>query len=336
MKFSLFFIAVLVFVCACSAATLRSLGDNKGRLIGSCVAESHLSESQYANILGQQFSVVTAENEMKWSATEPNRNQFTYSQGDAIVAFAQKNNQKVRGHNLAWGQYNPNWLTNGGFNGTTLQTILKNHIDNVVNHYKGKVICWDVVNEAILDNPSGNNVYKTNVWYPAVPDYIDLAFQWARAADPTVKLFYNDYSAEGSGAKSDAVYNLVRSMKQRGIPLDGIGLQYHVSLQYSPSISDVTNNINRLTALGLEVHITELDISIQGGSGGDAQVLAAQATLYGNILKVCLANPKCTSFVTWGFTDKYTWLGSDKKPLLYDTNYQTKPAYNTLVSVLSI
>jgi len=317
------------------AATLRELGQKHNLLIGSCAAQSHLSESQYGNILGQQFSVLTAENEMKWSATEPNRNQFTYSQGDAILNFATSHQQKVRGHNLAWGEYNPNWLTNGNFNATTKQNILHNHITNVVKHYQGKVICWDVVNEAVLDNPSGSNVLKQNVWYPSVPNYIELAFQWAHETDPDVKLFYNDYSAEGAGsAKSDAVYNLVKGLKQKGVPIHGVGLQYHVSLQYSPSLTSVANNIQRLTDLGLEVHITELDISTDGGSGSQADKFRSQATLYSNILKLCLANLKCTAFVTWGFTDKYTWLGTEKAPLLYDTSYNIKPSYTALEQTL--
>lgn len=330
------FVLVTLLLVSCSyGAVLRDLGQNHGKLIGSCANQGHLAEQQYAQILGQQFSVITPENEMKWAATQPARGQFTFTQGDAIVNFATSHNQKVRGHNLAWGEDNPSWLTSGNFNATTKQNLLKTHIDTVVGHYKGKVICWDVVNEAILDNPANGNVYKQNVWYPAVPNYIDLAFQWANQADPNVKLFYNDYSAEGSGAKPDAVYNLVRSMKQRGIPIHGVGLQYHVSLQYSPNIQQVITNIQRITDLGLEVHITEMDVSIQGGSGSQAQMLAAQATVYGSVMKACLGNAKCTAFVSWGFTDKYTWLNSNQMPLLYDTNYQPKPAYDTLVTTLS-
>jgi len=273
---------------------------------------------------------------MKWSATEPSRGQFTYSQGDAILNFAIQHNQQVRGHNLAWGEYNPNWLTNGNFNATSKQNILHNHILNVVTHYKGKLLCWDVVNEAILDNPTTGNIYKQNVWYPSIPNYIDLAFQWAAQYDPTTKLFYNDYSAEAQGtAKSDQVYNMVKSMKDRGIPIHGVGLQYHVSLQYSPNINNVIANINRITALGLEVHITELDVSVQGGQGSQQQILAVQANVYGSVIKACLSNSKCTAFVMWGFTDKYTWLGSNNEPLIYNVNYGQKPAYTTLTSTLN-
>jgi endo-1,4-beta-xylanase len=289
---------------------LRDLAAKHNKLIGSCFAPSHLSDSNYGNILGQQFSVITPENEMKWAATEPNRNQFTYSQGDSVVNFANSHNQKVRGHNLAWGEGNPSWLTNGNFNASTKQEILKNHISNVAGHFKGKVICWDVVNEAVSDNPNPSQPLKDNVWYPSVPNYIDLAFQWASQTDPGAKLFYNDYGAEAAGsAKSDAVYNLVKGMKQRGIPIHGVGLQYHVSISYQPNINAVHTNIQRLIDLGLEVHITELDVSTNGQASASA--FQSQANVYSSVIKACLSFDKCTAFVSWGFTDKYTWLNSN-------------------------
>jgi len=315
---------------------LRDLAKNHGRLVGSCSNQGYLSsDANYSLILGQQYSIVTPENEMKWAATEPSRGTFTYSQGDTIVTYARRANQQVRGHNLCWGQYNPSWLTNGGFSGATLQTILQNHINNVMAHYRGQLYCWDVVNEAVLDSPNGNNYLKSNVWYPAISNYVDLAFQYAHAADPNVKLFYNDYSAEGSGAKSDAVYNMLRSMKQRGIPVNGVGLQYHVSLGYTPNINDVITNIKRLAALGLEVHITEMDVSFSGGNGNQQSELQSQATIYGQALNACLQVPNCTTFITWGFTDKYTWLGSNQQPLPFDTKYQPKPAFTALANGLS-
>jgi len=207
----------------------------------------------------------------------------------------------------------------------------------VMAHYKGQLYCWDVVNEAVADgSPSyPNNYLKSNVWYPSVPNYVDLAFQYARAADPNIKLFYNDYGAEGSGAKSDAVYNMLKSMKERKIPVDGVGLQYHVSLGYTPNINDVISNIARLAALGLEVHITEMDVSFSGGNGNENSELQSQATIYQQVLNACLGAHNCTAFVTWGFTDKYTWLGSNEQPLPFNVNYQPKPAFNSLAADLS-
>ena len=132
----------------------------------------------------------------------------------------------MRGHNLCWHTENPAWLTNGGFNASELAAVLEDHIDAVVRHYGPRAYCWDVVNEALDDH----GLKPSAPWYPAVPDYIDVAFRAARkAGGPGVKLFYNDYSAEGLNAKSDQVYALVKGMQARGVPIDGVGLQFHWS-----------------------------------------------------------------------------------------------------------
>jgi len=332
-------IAVFVFLLVVQVAhplpVLRDLAANRHFNVGSCVNPQALtSDRNYSSVLGSQYNIVVPENAMKWDATEPRQGAFDYSQGDAVVNFANSHGQLIRGHNLCWGQSNPSWLTNGNFNPAQLQQILQNHITNVATHYRGKLYGWDVVNEAVNDNPNAAQPLKNTIWYPKLPNYIDLAFQYAHAADPGAKLFYNDYSAEGSGAKSDAVYNLVRGMKQRGIPVHGVGLQMHVSLGYSPSPNDISANIQRLTALGLEVHITEMDVSFSGGSGSEQQKLTNQATIYGNILRACLSHANCTSFLTWGFTDKYTWLGSSNEPLPFSASYVAKPAFEQLASVL--
>jgi len=145
-----------------------------------------------------------------------------------------------------------------------------------------------------------------------------------------MKLFYNDYGGEGSGSKSEYIYNMVKSMKSRGIPIDGVGLQMHVSTSYYPSQADVTANMQRLTALGVEVQITEMDVKCNGSSD-----YAKQAQVYQAMLEACLAVKGCTSFQTWGFTDKYTWLGTSAHPLPFDENYGWKPAANTILSVLN-
>jgi len=329
----LVFVFLIVYAVNGALPILRDLGRAKNKYIGTEAFYSGVSgsEQNYTTILAQQYASITPENELKWSATEPNRGSFSYTQGDAILNFGKRNNQLVRGHNLAWGQYNPNWLTNGGFSATQKQDILKNHISNVAGHYKGQLYAWDVVNEAVNDNGNG---LKNNVWYPSVSNYIELAFQYASQADSATKLFYNDYSAEGTNAKSNYIYDLVRRLKQNSIPIHGVGLQAHFSLGYSPSISDITTNINRLASAGLEVHITELDISLDGGSGSDQQKYQAQATLYSNLLRACLNANSCTHFISWGFTDKYTWLGSGKQPLPFNQNYQNKPAFDALAAAL--
>jgi endo-1,4-beta-xylanase len=314
---------------------LRDLASKHNIYIGTALS-SAISDrsapdwSNYTNTAAQQFNLLTPENEMKWGATEPQRNQFNFGQGDAILAFGQQHQQIVRGHNLAWGAGNPGWLTNGNFNASALNSILQNHIKNVVSHYKGKLYCWDVVNEAVSDSGPTNEL-KHNVWYPAIPNYIDLAHQWAREADPNVKLFYNDYSAEGMNSKSNAIYNMVKSMKQRGIPIDGVGLQMHISTTGYPSPDDVKANIQRLGALGLEVHITEMDVAVSG-SGADQE--AQQAKVYSLILEACLSQPNCKNFEVWGFTDKHSWI-AQKQGDIFSANYVPKPAFNSLAQNLA-
>jgi len=321
--------------------SLRELAEKKGLFIGAAANSYHIMQasSQYNTTLGQQYSIITPENSMKWGATEPQRGQFDFSQGDIVATSARVHKQKIRGHNLCWGVYNPSWLENGNFSPDEKKSILETHIKAVVGHYNNVagdlMYSWDVVNEAVSDQTgSGNATLKHNVWYPAVPNYIDLAFQYARQAAPNLKLFYNDYSAEGMNAKSDAVYNLVKSMKQRGIPIDGVGLQMHVGENYYPKPSDVQANIKRLADLGLEVHITEMDVKLNG-QGSEQQKLQDQANIYVDMLKACLTSDKCKSFETWGVTDKYTWLGSNLKPLEFDENYQPKPCFTALANALS-
>jgi len=297
-----------------------------------------MSQNQYSSLLGGQYNLITAENECKWTATEPNRAQFSYDQCDRVLQFARTNSQTFRGHNLCWGEYNPGWLTNGQFTPDTKRSILENHIRNVMSHYGNNAYCWDVVNEAVSDT-SGVQ-FKNNVWYPDIPDYVDFAFKTARSVNPTMKLFYNDYniaSATGwSQDKSQRVYDMIKSMKTRGIPIDGIGFQLHVNLDYDSMISGVRQNIQRYADLGLEVHFTELDIRCsQDNCQWTPDKEQTQAKIYADLLQVCLDFPNtCKNFETWGFTDKYTWLSTNQHPLPFDENYNPKPAFESLLTTM--
>lgn len=320
-------ITLALVACICGQ-TLRQAAQHTGVYAGAVRNYQHTTEPTYNQILNQEYSVITAENACKWAAIRPNQNTFSFTQCDTIANAAESASAAFRGHNLCWGQYNPGWLTSQSWTQAQLTQVLQNHITTVIQHYRGKAICWDVVNEAIADNPNPSSPFKQNVWYPTISNYVDVAFQAARQADPNVKLFYNDYGGEGLGAKSDAIYNMVKSMKSRNIPIDGVGLQMHVSTDYWPKAADISANIKRLGALGLEVHITEMDVSCPGNCN-----LQLQAQIYSEVLSACLQNRNiCKSFQTWGFTDKYTWLGSDKHPLPFDENYNKKPAYNAILS----
>jgi endo-1,4-beta-xylanase len=246
----------------------------------------------------------------------------------------------IHGHNLVWDQALPAWITHGHFTRTQLATILRDHIMTVVNRYRGKVAMWDVVNEALDAN--GNPVHS--IWWQVIgPDYIADAFIWAHEADPQAQLFYNDYGGEGLGAKSNAVYNLVKGLIQSGVPINGVGLQMHIGTSASSaSLQDVEQNIQRLGALGLKVEITEMDVdvTVPTSNPDDAQVLTGEAQVYYNELEACLAEKACEGFSMWGFTDLYSWLnanvppGRQAAPLIFDRTYHPKLAYYALLRVL--
>jgi endo-1,4-beta-xylanase len=318
---------------------LRDVAGPAGPLIGGAVDPAHFSDPGYVQALGREFNLMVPENAMKFAETEPAPHQFNFCAGDQIVAYAQANGMKVRGHNLVWQQDLPSWLTSGNYSSADAAAILQEHISTVMGHYKGQLIEWDVVNEAIsYSAPYGP---QPSYWLNQIgSDYIDKAFQWAHNADPDAKLFYNDTGGEGLGAKSDAVYNLVQGMVNRKVPIDGVGLQMHVTLNSAPSQDDILSNMKRLAALGLEVHITEMDVRLPVNSNGNALPtdLASQAAVYQSVMSACQAAPNCTAFLTWGISDAYSWIPSSYPgfgaALLLDANYQPKPAYNSVAGVL--
>jgi endo-1,4-beta-xylanase len=315
--------------------SLRSLAQARHFSIGTAVDVDALqSEPQYSEKLASEFNMVTPEVTMKFDATEPQRGVYTFSEADSIVVFAGEHDMQVRGHNLVWYQALPVWLTAGKFTRSELMTILHDHIFAEVAHYRGQVNIWDVVNEAV--NVDGS--LRDSIWLRGIgPDYLDLAFRWAHEANPQARLFYNDYGGEGLGRKSDAIYALLKGLLQRGVPINGIGLQMHVSLDSYPKPRDVLVNMQRLVALGLEVQITEMDVRIQGDARSMQAKLEVQASIYRDMLSTCLSVNKCTAFVMWGFTDAHSWIpaytGHPDAPLIFDQKYRPKPAYFALEGV---
>lgn len=338
---AVFVVCMLFAQTLALAQSLRQEADKIGLLVGAAVNPAWFSQLGYAGTLAREFNMVEPENAMKWTVIEPARGQFNFGPGDAVVAFAEAHHMKVRGHNLLWAIYNPNWLAQGHFSPQALRRIMKHHITTEVRHYRGKVFAWDVVNEAF---DSAGQV-KHSIWYdrPGIglagkgTAYIAQAFRWAHAADPKALLFYNDYDAEGMNAKSDAIYRMVRDFKHRGVPLDGVGLQMHLmNLKRIPS--SVQANMARLASLRVQVQITEMDVGlpVKQGERPSAAAVAKQAAIYSKIATLCAQQPACTAFQTWGFTDKYSWIPSFTKgrlgaALLFDSNYKPKPAYRAVL-----
>jgi len=339
--------ASAVFLLAaswCAAQSLREAADRAGILLGAAVNVRHLTEPAYTSTLAREFNMVEPEDAMKWRDIHPAEKTFDFGPADRIVEFAQNHGMKVRGHTLLWATHNPEWLTQGKYTREQLSVLLHDHINEVVGHYRGRVFAWDVVNEAFEEH----GWLRKSIWYdqPGIgagkhTDYIAQAFRWAHQADPSALLFYNDAEIEQVDRKSNAVYKMAKRFKQRGVPIDGIGMQMHV-LHGAPNIASIATNIARFTKLGLQVHITELDVALPvdgEGKASNPSDLQRQAEIYREISRVCLQNPRCTALQTWGFTDKYSWIGWETHrtkgaALLFDSQYQPKPSYDAIKQAL--
>lgn len=311
---------VLVAPPASHAAesTLGSAAAQSGRYFGTAIAAGRLGDSTYTTIANREFNSVTAENEMKIDATEPQQGRFDFTAGDRVYNWAVQNGKRIRGHTLAWHSQQPAWMQN--LSGSALRQAMNNHINGVMAHYKGKIGQWDVVNEAFVDGTSGarrdSNLQRTG------NDWIEVAFRTARAADPAAKLCYNDYNVENwTWAKTQAMYAMVKDFKQRGVPIDCVGFQSHFNND-SPYNGNFRTTLQSFAALGVDVAITELDI--QGASG----------TTYANVTNDCLAVPRCLGITVWGVRDTDSWR-AEHTPLLFNGDGSKKPAYSSVLNALN-
>jgi endo-1,4-beta-xylanase len=319
--------------------------------IGVAVSAQDIKDPEEVKLILSQFNSLTPENSMKMAPIHPEENRYNWKDADAIVAFAQANGLRVRGHNLCWHEQTPAWLfkdTNG--NQVTKEVLLKrlkDHITTVVNRYKDKIYAWDVVNEAIADDST--QFLRNSLWYQICgEDFIIKAFEYAHEADPKAILFYNDYNTERP-EKRERVYRLLKQLIDAGVPINAVGIQAHWSI-YEPSQQDLITTIKKFSSLGLKVQVTELDISIypweknrrtkQPGES-DAytpELEKKQAAKYAEVFKVFRDYKNVISGVTfWNISDKRTWLdeypvaGRKNYPLLFDQNLQPKKAYWSVV-----
>ncbi|MGC0335346.1 endo-1,4-beta-xylanase [Streptomyces sp. SLBN-8D4] len=301
-----------------ASGTLGAAAADSGRYFGTAVAAGKLGNSTYSTILDREFNMITPENEMKWDTTEPSRGNFNFGPADQIVSHATAHGQRMRGHTLVWHSQLPGWVSSIGDAGT-LRSVMNNHITTEMNHFKGKIYAWDVVNEAFADGGSGQ--HRSSVFQNVLGNgFIEEAFRTARAADPSAKLCYNDYNIENwTDAKTQGVYNMVRDFKARGVPIDCVGLQSHFGAGGPPSSFQTT--LSSFAALGVDVQITELDIA------------QASATAYGNTVRACMNVARCTGITVWGIRDSDSWR-TGENPLLFDNNGNKKPAYDAALSAL--
>lgn len=306
--------------------TLRELADKAGLLIGSGSIKAaewttdgrpsnYLAEPAFADTLSEQFNSLSPENELKWVFTQPERGVFDFEGLDRLVAFAEEHDMAVKGHGLISTCCNPEYVT-AITDPDEMRAAMTEHFNTVMRRYDGKMDRWDVVAEAI--QTQGTELAETDFSRVLGPDYIADAFQIAHSADPDARLFINENLVEFDAAKRQALYELVSGLVADGVPIDGVALQMHETFS-GPTPGVITEIVNSYHDLGLDVEIAELDVHTYDS--------AAQATIYGDVVAEALA-AGVTEISTWGFTDKhlYTWLPG-AKPLMFDEDYNPKPAY---------
>ncbi|GAA4901944.1 endo-1,4-beta-xylanase [Streptomonospora salina] len=313
---------------------LRDLAAEQGVRIGAAVNPYLLEDApDYRALVAEQYGSVTAQNVMKWNTLQPERGEYDFSTADTLTAFADEHDQAMRGHTLLWHQQNPEWLAEGDFGPEELRSIMRDHIDTVVGeHFAGRVYAWDVINEPFRD--SGGEL-RPNLWLDTLgADYIAEALHTAHEADPDARLYINEFNVEGRNPKSDALYELAASLLEQGAPLHGIGLQSHFHAGTVPE--DMVANMRRFTDLGLEVTVTELDISVEVPA--DEEELRVQARDYRTVVENCLRVSGCTGITVWGIGDADSWIPSwfpgRGAALPFDEDYAPKPAYGSLQEAL--
>ncbi len=316
--------------------SLRNLANTRFRKlnIGTAVNTAVLfTDERYRNLALSQFSMLTPENSMKPQFIHPKPGTYVFEPADQLVDIALKNTIAVHGHALVYDKSTPDWMTKSLK--AKRQEIMVSHIETVVGHFKGRVAEWDVVNEPFSKKnalyKNGKTGLEPNMWFEAMgEEYIDLAFKTARQIDPSAKLYLNDYGVENDGQHWDALLALIKRLKQRNVPIDGVGFEAHV---YSDgdyiNAGQLKKHMKMLAGLGLLTRISEIDVT-----GDDPK---EQINQYVTALDICLKEPNCTSYTTWGITDLYgSTTRSDRYPLVYgtsllwDKDMKAKPAYDAL------
>ena len=314
-----------------------------GSLYG-CAVDVHAlkTDPAYAVLIREQCGIVVAENEMKWAALRPTAETFRFDDADALVAFAEANRMKIRGHNLAWHRGNPKWFDTE-LTATNARKVLVTHIQTVMHRYAGRMHSWDVVNEAIDVKNGWPDGLRDTVWLRLAGEgYLELAFRAAREADPKALLTYNEYGIEAESSESEqkrtATLGLLRRMLDHKVPLDALGVQSHIAAASpkGPTYgAGLTRFLSSVRALGLQVFITEMEVNDRALAVDIPQRDAAVAAAYKQYLDIVLADPAVRAVLTWGITNRHTWLngedsradGQPERPLPFDSDYHATQAF---------
>ena len=308
-------------------------GARRAIALGSSVVLKHLREdADYEATLLREFTQFTPENELKMNRLQPERGRFDFADVDALVDYARAHGRTLRGHTLIFGKETPPWVGRLLF-AEDVEDALRTHVRTVMQRYAGRISEWDVVNEAL----ETDGTFKRNAWFDRLGErYVEIAFAEARATDPSARLFYNEFNAETNNPKRAAELALVRRLRERGL-IDGVGLQLHTGIEGHPTRREIEETMRLLAGLGLEVQVTEMDVIAKGDAapGSLAARLELQAAVFAAAADACQAVAACSRFNVWGVTDRYSWMGAEEIPLLFDAGYAAKPALAAVRAALS-
>jgi len=331
-------------------------------LISDCKTSQAARDSKdHVRVLLREHNVIVPGIEMKWEVIHPEEKSYAFDHADAYVDFAQKNKLLVRGHTLVWHNQIPDWVFPKGNrkcgrrNKAELLRVLEDHIKTVVGHFRGEIESWDVVNEPFRDAdhlPGANRKHWLKTcWLRVIgEEYIEQAFRWAREADPKAKLVLNEDKAEELNNESNTLYQHVKRLRAKGVPIDGVGFQFHLELNDYPdraamdrSFKSMDRNMRRFGDLGLDIYFTEIDVGICGR--GTPEKLKRQAEIYRRIFALAKRHSAVKSVLVWGVSDKHSWLPGEGKfrgcqksyglGLLFDDHFLPKPAYFAVREELS-
>ncbi|MHA8088109.1 endo-1,4-beta-xylanase [Aquirufa sp. Wall-65K1] len=337
---TLIFLGLHTFIQAQSNAQNEYIKQFLRFPLGAAVNPKYLSEKPlYRSLVASEFSSITAENHMKMVNIHPEKDRFDFSKGDEIIGFAQSTKSRVHGHTLVWHNQTATWMKEFQGDQQAWENMLKNHIQTVVKHYQGQIAGWDVVNEAFLDD----GTLRPSIWSEHIPDYIAKSFVWAHEADPRALLFYNDYGQDGKPKKMEAILNMVQEFKKRQIPIHGLGLQMHISIQSKNE--EIKEVIQQSAATGLSIHFSEVDVAVNPKNNPDFvlddQVNLKQIEKFKLLFSSFAQLPASQQYgiTFWNVGDQDSWLrGFFKRPkeypLLFNEAYQRKAAYQEVMDLL--
>jgi endo-1,4-beta-xylanase len=316
----------------CGRTVIESSSIREWIAIGTELSAKYMeSDRKYSDLITDKADSLTLGTDFQWREVEPKQGVFDFTGADAMVAFADEHGMETRGHPLVWRHYIPGYVKRGSLTRAELIEIMRVHIQTIVGRYAGVVEEWDVVNEAISDEGRLRDVF----WRRKIGrDYIALAFLFAHEADPGARLFLNDYETEEQNQKSNGLYRLARGLVEAGVPIDGVGFQYHATTDKYPDPDEMTDNLRRFEDLGLAVQITEADVANYTADPDSAKRRQLQADGFEAGARACKRVLACDRFTMWGLSDTYSWLGERHEPLPFDSQLESKPSWAALTDQL--